>query len=109
MAAAMGAALLLPAPQALALFAALGLGIALPFLAVAEVPALRRSDAAMPEEYSLAAGENASYHIVYEVPDSRSTFSVCYQERFRDNTVGDSYFVFFSMDKEGRAIATSET
>lgn len=42
MAAAMGAALLLPAPQALALFAALGLGIALPFLAVAEVPALRR-------------------------------------------------------------------
>lgn len=42
MAAAMGAALLLPAPQALALFAALGLGIALPFLAIAEVPALRR-------------------------------------------------------------------
>jgi hypothetical protein len=74
-----------------------------------EVPALRRSDAAMPEEYSLAAGESASYHIVYEVPDSRSTFSVCYQERFRDNTVGDSYFVFFSIDKEGRAIATSET
>jgi thiol:disulfide interchange protein/DsbC/DsbD-like thiol-disulfide interchange protein len=42
MAAAMGAALLLPAAQALALFAALGLGIALPFLAIAEVPALRR-------------------------------------------------------------------
>ncbi|MEZ5682850.1 MAG: protein-disulfide reductase DsbD family protein [Novosphingobium sp.] len=42
MAAAMGAALLLPAPQALALFATLGLGIALPFLAIAEVPALRR-------------------------------------------------------------------
>lgn len=42
MAAAMGAALLLPTPWALALFAALGLGIALPFLAVAFVPALRR-------------------------------------------------------------------
>ena len=42
MAAAMGAALLLPWPQALALFAALGLGIALPFLAIALVPALRR-------------------------------------------------------------------
>jgi thiol:disulfide interchange protein len=41
MAAAMGAALLLPAPSALVLFAALGLGIALPFLALAFVPALR--------------------------------------------------------------------
>ena len=43
MAAAMGAALLLPAAQALALFAALGLGLALPFLALAYVPALRRA------------------------------------------------------------------
>jgi len=42
MAAAMGAALLLPTLPALALFAALGLGIALPFLAIAMVPALRR-------------------------------------------------------------------
>ncbi|WP_189620322.1 protein-disulfide reductase DsbD family protein [Novosphingobium colocasiae] len=41
MASAMGAALLLPVPQALALFAALGLGIALPFLALAFIPALR--------------------------------------------------------------------
>lgn len=42
MAAAMGAALLLPTAQALLLFAALGLGIALPFLALGFVPALRR-------------------------------------------------------------------
>jgi thiol:disulfide interchange protein len=42
MAAAMGAALLLPTAQSLALFAALGLGLALPFLAVAYLPALRR-------------------------------------------------------------------
>ncbi len=42
MAGAMGAALLLPVVPALALFAALGLGIALPFIAVAFVPALRR-------------------------------------------------------------------
>ena len=42
MAAAMGAALLLPVWEALALFAALGLGIALPFLGLAFVPALRR-------------------------------------------------------------------
>jgi DsbC/DsbD-like thiol-disulfide interchange protein/cytochrome c biogenesis protein CcdA len=41
MASAMGAALLLPIVPALTLFAALGLGIALPFLAVAFVPALR--------------------------------------------------------------------
>ena len=43
MAAAMGAALLLPVAQAMALFAALGLGIALPFLAIAFIPALRRA------------------------------------------------------------------
>lgn len=42
MAAAMGAALLLPTVPAMALFAALGLGLALPFLALALVPALRR-------------------------------------------------------------------
>ncbi len=42
MAAAMGAALLLPLAPALLLFAALGVGLALPFLAVALIPALRR-------------------------------------------------------------------
>jgi len=42
MAAAMGAALLLPAPAALSLFAALGLGLALPFLLLGFVPPLRR-------------------------------------------------------------------
>lgn len=41
MAAAMGAALLLPWEQALGLFAALGLGLALPFLLLGYVPALR--------------------------------------------------------------------
>ena len=43
MAAAMGAALILPAALALAVFAALGLGLALPFLALGFVPALRRA------------------------------------------------------------------
>ncbi len=42
MAAAMGAALLLPVVPALSLFGALGLGLALPFLLIAFVPALRR-------------------------------------------------------------------
>lgn len=41
MAVALGAALLLPAPQAMLLFAALGLGLALPFLLLGFVPALR--------------------------------------------------------------------
>ena len=41
MAAALGAALVLPWPIALGLFAALGLGLALPFLALGFVPALR--------------------------------------------------------------------
>ncbi len=42
MAAAMGAALLLPVAEALLLFAGLGFGLALPFLAIAYIPALRR-------------------------------------------------------------------
>lgn len=42
MASAMGAALLLPVLPAMALFATLGLGIALPFLAIAFIPPLRR-------------------------------------------------------------------
>jgi thiol:disulfide interchange protein len=42
MAAALGAALLLPVAQALLLFAMLGLGLALPFLLIGFVPALRR-------------------------------------------------------------------
>lgn len=42
MATAMGAALLLPAAQGMALFVALGLGLALPFLAVAFIAPLRR-------------------------------------------------------------------
>jgi thiol:disulfide interchange protein len=41
MAAALGAALLLPVPLALAMFAALGLGLGLPFLLLGFVPALR--------------------------------------------------------------------
>ncbi|WP_327751780.1 protein-disulfide reductase DsbD domain-containing protein [Sphingobium sp. SJ10-10] len=41
MGAAMGAALILPLAAALAIFAGLGLGLALPFLALAYVPALR--------------------------------------------------------------------
>ena len=41
MAAALGAALLLPVESAIALFMALGLGIALPFLVIAYIPALR--------------------------------------------------------------------
>jgi DsbC/DsbD-like thiol-disulfide interchange protein/cytochrome c biogenesis protein CcdA len=42
MAAALGAALLLPVPQALALFGLLGFGLALPFLLLGFVPPLRR-------------------------------------------------------------------
>jgi thiol:disulfide interchange protein len=41
MAAALGAALVLPVAAALAIFAGLGLGLALPFLAIAYIPALR--------------------------------------------------------------------
>lgn len=43
MATALGAALLLPLPAALAVFAGLGIGLALPFILLAYIPALRRA------------------------------------------------------------------
>lgn len=43
MAGALGAALILPPVQAIAVFAGLGLGLALPFLAIGFIPALRRA------------------------------------------------------------------
>ena len=43
MGAALGAALVLPAPAAMAVFAGLGIGLALPFLAIGYIPALRRA------------------------------------------------------------------
>jgi DsbC/DsbD-like thiol-disulfide interchange protein/cytochrome c biogenesis protein CcdA len=43
MAAALGAALVLPVAAALSVFAGLGLGLALPFLAIAYIPAIRRA------------------------------------------------------------------
>ncbi|OYW21824.1 protein-disulfide reductase DsbD [Sphingomonas sp.] len=43
MGAALGAALVLPAPAAMAVFAGLGIGLALPFLAIGFIPALRRA------------------------------------------------------------------
>jgi len=42
MGAALGAALILPGPEALAIFAGLGLGLSLPFLLIGFVPAVRR-------------------------------------------------------------------
>ncbi len=49
----------------------------------------------MPDEYTLAADETVTYHVVYEVPAGTDFFSVSYMEIYADNTEGDVFFVYF--------------
>ena len=64
MAGALGAALVLPAAAALAVFAGLGIGIALPFIAIGFVPALRRR---LPAGH--VDGAASPYPVGADVPD----------------------------------------
>ncbi len=75
MAAALGAALLLPVPQALLLFACLGLGLALPFLLLGFVPPLRRM---LPKP-----GPDGPYRAGAAVADGAA-----WRSRFRHGRVG---------------------
>ena len=40
----------------------------------------------MPLEFDLAVGETVTYHVVFEVPDSSSGFSLVYLEEYTDTT-----------------------
>ena len=68
-----------------------------------EVPSLWASRTTMEQAYTLADGESITTHVVYEVPEKRTEFSIAYQERFADNTTGDSFFLYFTMQEDDDA------
>lgn len=53
------------------------------------------SSTIMPSEYSLANGATCNYHIIYEVPAGVTSFAVCFEEAFEDESTGDLFATFF--------------
>lgn len=54
----------------------------------------------LPAEYNLAKDESRTGLLVYEVPMGEREFSICYQEVFEDESVGNLFFVYFSAEPE---------
>lgn len=53
------------------------------------------SSTIMPSEFSLANGKTCKYHIIYEVPAEITSFAVCFEEFFEDESTGDIFATFF--------------
>lgn len=51
----------------------------------------------IPAEFMMKKGETLEYHIVYEVPEGQSEYSISYLEYFEDDTEGDVFFVYFEL------------
>lgn len=62
------------------------------------------NDEQLPDEYDLAVDEEASGLLVFEVPAGNKDFSISYMEEFEDETTGDSFFVYFTAEKEAAAV-----
>ena len=52
-----------------------------------------------PYEYELKSKESRTGHLVFEVPEGTSEFSISYLEYFSDGTTGDVFFVYFPATK----------
>lgn len=61
------------------------------------VEALEGKKDIMPQEYELARAETVTYHVVYEVPEGTSEYSISYLEIYEDNSQGDVFFVYFEL------------
>lgn len=53
------------------------------------------SSEVMPEAFYLEVGEQARFHLIYEVPKGAKQYSLIYLEEYDDGSVGDIYFVDF--------------
>ena len=53
-----------------------------------------------PYEYELKNKESRTGHLVFEVPEGKTDYSISYLEYFADDTSGDVFFVFFTADKQ---------
>lgn len=58
------------------------------------------SDEQLPGEYELGINEERTGLLVYEVPAGERDFSISTMEFFDDETVGDTFFVYFSASKQ---------
>lgn len=53
-----------------------------------------------PYEYELKKKESRTGHLVFEVPEGKTEFSISYLEYFSDETSGNVFFVFFTANKQ---------
>ena len=63
-----------------------------------EIPAL--SEEQLPYEYELAIDEMVQGLLVYEVPAGYDDFSISAQDTYSDGTTGDTYFVYFTAERQ---------
>ena len=63
-----------------------------------EPAAVWNAAGAMPESYTLAVGESASFAVLYAVPQDGAALTLAYQEHFTDGTTGDCYLVPFEAE-----------
>lgn len=54
----------------------------------------------LPDIYELAVNESRTGVIVFEVPSGQNDFSISYKEYFDNDTTGDTFAVFFSVEKK---------
>ena len=55
------------------------------------------TDNQAPASYSIPVDESVTYTHVYEVPADATEFSISFQEYFEDETMGDVFFVYFTL------------
>ena len=63
-----------------------------------EIPAV--SEEQLPYEYELGIDERREGLLVYEVPAGYEDFSISTQDTYSDGTTGDTYFVYFTPEKQ---------
>ena len=63
-----------------------------------EIPAV--SEEQLPYEYELGVDEAREGLLVYEVPEGYQAFSVSAQDIYEDGTMGDTYFVYFTPERQ---------
>ena len=58
------------------------------------------SEDQLPYEYELGVDERVEGLLVYEVPEGYKDFSISTQDIYSDGTTGDTYFVYFTPERQ---------
>lgn len=54
----------------------------------------------LPDKYDLAKKESRTGILAFEVPAGETQFSISYQTKFDDGSIGNQFFVFFTANKK---------